>query len=151
MTFLQRVSLGRDIAVVEAIERSAELLKKFNEHPRAVLGILHIVRARFPRAHCCAGAEWIIAHPAHGVPIGDAEAQVVLHGLAFDYLVGVVMLEGQRIFGIRAFVFNRLNVREKFSHGINRVRAHWKQAAQASQGKGPKYKGLAYQMLCFRG
>ena len=138
VALLQRGAFGRDVAIVKTVKGRAQFFEELNEHPRAVLGILYIVRARFPRAHCCAWAEWIIAHSAHGVPIGDAEAQVVLHGLALDYLVGVIMLEGQWIFGIRALVFNCLNVREKFSHGINRVRAHWRQAARASQGKGGK-------------
>ena len=135
MALLQRGALWRDVPIVETIEGRAEFFHELDEHPRAVLRIGHIIIGRLPRPHCRAGAEGVIARAAHGVPIGDAEAQVVLHGFALDYLVGVVMLEGQRIFGIRPFVFNRLNVREKFSHGINRVRAHWRQAARASQGK----------------
>ena len=138
MALLQRGALWRDVPIVETIEGRTEFFHELDEHASTVLRIGHIIIGRLPRPHCRAGAEGIIARAAHGVPIGDAEAQVVLHGLALDYLVGVVMLEGQRIFGIRALVFNCFNVREKFSHGINRVRAHWREAARASQGKGGK-------------
>ena len=136
MALLQRGPLGRDVAIVKAVKGRAQFLEELNEHPRAVLRIGHIIGARFPRPHRGARAKRVIAHPAHGVPVGNAEAQMLLHRLAFDHLVGVVMFEGQRIFGIRAFVFNCLNVREKFSHGINRVRAHWRQQPHPSQGKG---------------
>ena len=136
VALLQRGALRRDVAIVEAVKRRAQFLEKLNKHTRAVLRIGHIIRARFPRADRRARPERVIAHPAHRVPIRDAEAQVLLHRFAFDHLVGVVMLESQRVPRIRALVFDLLYVREKFSHEINRVRAHWRQATQASQGKG---------------
>ena len=98
------LAFGRDVAVVEAVERDAELLHELEGDADALLGHLDRVGAVFPRPHGAAGAERIAAHAAERVPVGDGEAQVLLHRLAFDHLVGVVMPEGERVLRVRAFV-----------------------------------------------
>ena len=58
----------------------------------------------FPGPQHRARPEGIAAGAAHRVPIGDAEAEVVLHRLALDHLVLVVVAERQRVLRLRAFV-----------------------------------------------
>ena len=48
--------------------------------------------------------ERIGARAAERVPIGDAEAEMVLHRLAFDDLVGIVVVKGERILRLRTLV-----------------------------------------------
>ena len=105
-------AFGGDVAVVEAVERRAELLEELEGHPHAVLGVLERIVARLPRADHGAGAERVAAGPAERVPVGHAEAEVVLHRLAFDHFVGVVTAEGERVLGLGTFVPNLGDVGE---------------------------------------
>ena len=50
-----------------------------------------------------AGTKGVGEGVAHAVPISGAEAQVILHLLAFNLLFGVVVLESEVISGIFAF------------------------------------------------
>ena len=54
------------------------------------------------------GPERIAARAPHRVPIGHAEAELVLHRLAFHQLVRIVVPEGQRVLGIGTFVVDLL-------------------------------------------
>ena len=71
-----------------------------------LLGVLDRVGAVFPgpdgRARRRTGRQRV----AEGVPVDDGEPQVVLHRLAVDDLVGVVMLELQRVPRLRASVLD---------------------------------------------
>ena len=58
-------------------------------------------------------AEHVGQLAADRVPVGDREAQMVLHRLAVDELVGVVMLEGQRVLGGGPFVLDLGDAREE--------------------------------------
>ena len=49
---------------------------------------------------------------AERVPIGHAEAEVVLHRLAFDHFVFVVVVEGQRVLALGAFEADLFDSRE---------------------------------------
>ena len=71
------------------------------------------VGAVFPRPHGAAGAERVAAHAAEGVPVAHGEAQVLLHRLAFDHLVRVVVPEGERVLRVGAFVFDLGDVGEE--------------------------------------
>jgi hypothetical protein len=54
---------------------------------------------------------------------------MLLHGFALDPFGGVVVLEGERVPGIRALVLDLFYVRKKFSHeNIMGSPAHWRQA-----------------------
>ena len=60
-----------------------------------------------------ADAERVGAGAAEGVPVDDREPQVVLHRLALDDLVGVVVLEGERVLRLRTFELDPLDLWEK--------------------------------------
>ena len=107
----------RDIAVVKGVERRAEFLDELERDPRAVFGIGHRVRAVVPRADGGANAERVGAGAAERVPIDDREAQMIAHGFAGDDFGGVVMFEGQRIFGFRAFEFYFRDIFKNSFHG----------------------------------
>ena len=72
----------------------------------AVLGVLDRVGAVFPGPDGAAGAERIGAGAAERVPVDDAEPQVVLHRLAVDHFVRVVVVEGERVLRLGAFVLD---------------------------------------------
>ncbi len=55
----------------------------------------------------------VAAGAAERVPPADGEPQVVLHGLAFDQLVGVVVLEGEGTLGVGTFIVNGADLRKK--------------------------------------
>jgi hypothetical protein len=50
------------------------------------------------------------------VPPSHREGEMLSHGLAKDYSVGIVILEGQHIFARFAFVLYFADFREKFFH-----------------------------------
>src|SRR5262249_1211744 len=98
-------ALGREIAVVEAEERDAELLEQLEGHRELVLGLRHRITARSePRAREGALAEHVVARPAEAVPEADREAELILHALAEDLAVGVVPAEGERGIAGRSLV-----------------------------------------------
>ncbi len=100
----QRRAFGRDVAVVEAEERGGQLLHELEGHADPPLGHVDVIDAALPRAEHRARAERVAAGSAEGMPIGDAEAEVILHRLAGHDFRLVVVAEGERIFGLRAFV-----------------------------------------------
>ena len=123
----QVLAFGRDVAVVEGVEGRAELFQELEGHAHAGLGHLHRVGAVLPRADGGADAEHVGELAANRVPVGDREAQMVLHRLAGDQFVGVVVLEGERVLGVRSFVLDLGNAGEEcFSllvHDVNSFEA----------------------------
>ena len=105
----ERGALGGDVAVVEAVERRADFLEKLEGGVHADLGDGDGVFALFPRADDGAGTERIGAGAAEGVPVGDGEAQVLLHGFAVDELGGVVVAKREGVGGAGAFVGDGLD------------------------------------------
>jgi hypothetical protein len=118
----QGPAFGRNVPVVERIKRSAQLFEEFKGDPDAGLGHFHRVSAVFPGAHGGAGAEHVGQLPPDRVPISDREAQVLLHAFALDQLVGVVMLESERLFRVRAFVLDFGDSREECFRGFFHAR-----------------------------
>ena len=100
----QRGALGGDVAVVEAIERCAELVDELEGHGHAVDRIFDRVGRPFPGPPHRARSERVAARAAKRVPIGHAEAEMILHRLAFDQFAGVVVAERQRVLRVGAFV-----------------------------------------------
>ncbi len=98
----ERLAFGRDVAIVKAIERGAQLFHELEGDAHAVHRVLDVVVSRFPGALHRAGAERIAAGSAEGMPIGNGEAQMVLHRLAFDHFGGVVVPEGEHVLGLGA-------------------------------------------------
>ena len=97
---------------MEGVERVAEFFHKLERHADAVLSVFDRVRPVFPGADGATGAKGIGASAAERVPIDDAEPEVVLHRLAADLFVGVVMMERERVLGIGTFVADAFNLRE---------------------------------------
>jgi hypothetical protein len=106
----QRAALRRDVAVVEAIERRAELFEKLEPDADAIDGVLDRVGAAFPGPQHGSRPERIAARSAHRMPIGYAEAEVVFHRLAFDQFAFVVMAKRQRVLRLGAFVTDFGNI-----------------------------------------
>ena len=116
--FPQVLAFGRHVAVVKGVKRRAELLDEFKRHPRAVLRVLHRVRAVVPRAQRRPDAERIGQWIAKRVPINHRKAEMVLHRPAFDHFIRVVMFESERVPRLRAFVFDFRDVRKRGWHKL---------------------------------
>ena len=112
----QVLAFGRHIAVVEAVVRDAELFHELESDLDALGGHLHRFGAVFPRPFGAPRAKRIAAHAAEGVPVADGEAQVLLHRLAFDHLIGVVVAKSERVLRVGPFEFERGDV-GKERHG----------------------------------
>src|SRR5690606_31632980 len=93
----ERAAFRRDVAIVKAPEWRANFLEEFKRSIHAHLGDGDGVLALFPRAHDGAGAERIRADAAERMPIGDREAQMLAHRLPVVHLVGIVMMERERV------------------------------------------------------
>ncbi len=100
----QVLAFGGDVAIMEAVEADAELLQELEGDSDALLGHLDAVGAIFPGANGTAGTERISTLTPEGVPVGDGEAEPVVHGLAVDDFVSLVVLEAERVLAGGAFV-----------------------------------------------
>ena len=106
------LAFGSDVAVVEAVEVDLALLEELEEHRDATQGVVEGVGAVIPGHEGGAGAERVGEAVAHHVPVGRGEAHVVLHLLPADLLVRVVVLEGERVLGLRSFELDDRDIRE---------------------------------------
>ena len=97
VALLEGRAFGRHVAVVEGEEGHAQLLEELERRLDPDPGPFHPVDAVVPGPDGGAGAEGIAQRVGHRVPVDHREPEVVLHGLVADHLVGVVMLEFQRI------------------------------------------------------
>ena len=109
-------AFGGDVAIVERVKGRGELGSDLKGNAGAVAGVFDGIAAVIPGAKGGAGAEGITTGAAHSVPIDDAEPEVVLHRFAFNHFAFVVPAEGERVFGLGAFVGDLLDVR-KGGHG----------------------------------
>ncbi len=101
---LERRALGRDVAVVEAVEGHAELREELERGVHLLAGGGDRVGARrerrVPRTIERAGPEDVEPVPREAVPVTDREPQVVLHPTARDDTVGVVPAKRQRVVAV---------------------------------------------------
>ena len=99
-------ALGRDVAVVEAVEVDAELLAELEVDVDAVeRGVERRVGRVLPRPHARAReAEDVGAVAAPRVPVADGEAQPLLHRLAEDHLVAGPRRQGRSVGPLLAVV-----------------------------------------------
>ena len=119
VALLEGLAFGGDVAVVPAVERCAELGDELKGRAQGVFGALHGIGGAVPRPVVHRSwAEGIDTPALEAVPKGHGEAQVFGHGLAADQRLGVVVLEGEGIFRIRAFVGNFFDTLKKFAHGF---------------------------------
>ncbi len=116
----QRTALGGDVAVVEAEEGGGQLLDELEGHADPLLGVVDVVAAAFPGPQHRGRTEGVRTAAAHRVPVGDAEAEMVLHRLAGHDFRLVVVAESQGILRLRAFVADLLDFRKSGHDGFQR-------------------------------
>ena len=112
----QRLTFGRDVAVMEGVVRGAQFFDELEGDTSTVLRVVDRVRAIVPRAQHRARAERVAARASERVPVNHAKAQMLPHGPALDNLAGIVVFEGQRIFRFGPFVRDAFDCRECTSH-----------------------------------
>src|SRR5690606_7224719 len=112
----ERGSFGSDIAVVEAIERRAELLHELEGDAHAAKRVVDGVLRRFPGSEHRARAEGIAPCASKRMPVRDGEAEVLLHRLAFDHFALVVVTEGERVIGFGTLVTDGSDLGESLCH-----------------------------------
>src|SRR5262249_25842237 len=110
---LEGLPFGRHVAVVEAVVRRAELFKELKGYTSTLDRHLDRVRAVFPGPACASGPEWIRTLAAHRVPVGDGESKVLLHRLAFDFFVRIVVPKAEWVRRVGAFVADSRNFGEE--------------------------------------
>ena len=120
---LNDAALGRDVAVVEAVEGHAELGEELERRGHLLAGRLQRVgrrrERRVPRAVERPGAEDVEAVPVERVPVADGEPQVVLHPPAGHDAVGVVPVERQRVVAVGTLVRDPLgDLGEELGHRV---------------------------------
>ena len=116
VALLEVVALGGDVAIVERVERGAELLEELEGDLGLALGVGDRVGAVVPGPQRRADAERVGERIAERVPVDDREPEVLLHRLAVDDLVGIVMLELQRVPRLGAAVLDLGHVGEELGH-----------------------------------
>ena len=116
MALLERGPLGSDIPIVEREEGGAQLLHELERHLGPPPGVVQAVRPVFPRPDRRPRAERIPERIREGVPVDHRESEVVFHRLPADDLVRVVVLELERIPGVRAAKLDLGDVCEEVGH-----------------------------------
>ena len=110
--------LRGEIAVVVAVVVDGELVHDLESciylSDSSCLGI-----SLSPGLVSSAHTEHIGAVAAHGVPPGQSKLQLLTHGLAAYYLIGIVVFERQRIRGLGSLVGDLGDIGKEFSHSKN--------------------------------
>ena len=88
VALLEVVAFGGDVAIVERVERGAELLEELEGDLGLALGVRDGVGAVVPGPQRGADAERVGENVTERMPVDDREAEVLLHRLAVDDLVG---------------------------------------------------------------
>src|SRR5690606_2449778 len=107
-------ALGRDVGVVEAEERDVEQVEELEGDVGLEPRLVHTLTE--PRAVEAAAAEGVAALPGEAVPVGDGGPDMVLHALAGDYLVLVVVAVGQRVGALRPLELDGRQPLEEIGH-----------------------------------
>src|SRR5712664_263675 len=126
----RRRSLGGDVAVVEGVERDAQPLEEVERRLGLQARRFHGVGRSHPRTTEGGGAEGIGTGPAEGVPPADGEPELLLHALAEDLAILVVVPERERVGALRSFVTDGLDLGEDARHDV----LHWNARELAGDG-----------------
>ena len=118
-------SLGRDVAVVERVERRAELLKELKSDQSFALRIRDRSATIVPRPIGGTRTKRIAKGITERMPVHHREPQVLLERLAPDDLVRIVVLEFERIPRARTTIGNLGNVGEKLRHRLVSTERSW--------------------------
>ena len=108
--------LRDDIRVVEAVILDAEFLHELNARIHLCLCMRHRAGLCAERLVRRARAEHIYAHGTEIVPPCHCERKVLLHRLAEDHALRIIVFERQTIFTVSALVFDLRDIREKLAH-----------------------------------
>ncbi len=100
------------VGIMEAVERRTQRREHLEGNIGLQLREFHRV-LRIPGPFEGAATKRITALPGEGMPVSDRKAQVVLHPLTHDHLVGIVVTEGERIGALRPFILDPGDVSEK--------------------------------------
>jgi hypothetical protein len=100
----------------EAPEAYAELCEEFKGGIHGLFGPLHRVGGFVVAADDGVGSELVGAQAFKRMPVADCKTQMLGHRFAQNLVVGVVVLEGEGIFGVRSFVFDLFDFRKKLCH-----------------------------------
>ena len=103
----EAVALGRDVTIVEAVVRDAELREELEGGGHLRAGAGHLVGGGDPRPVQRADAEHVAAIPGERVPEADPGPEMILHPLAQDHPVGLVDLEREGVRRVWASVPDR--------------------------------------------
>ena len=115
--FLERRPVRRDVAIVPAVVGGSELRHELERHVDPIERVLDRIGSVVPGAVQCWRAERVRTGPAEGVPVADGEPEQVLHRLAFDHLIRVVVLEGEIVLAVRPLVLDLRDFGEVVGHG----------------------------------
>ncbi len=114
----ERRTVGGDVTVVKAEEGNLKLRRELEDPLHLDLREFHRVGDVVPRTDRRHGTEGIGAAAVHRVPVRHREAEVLLHRLAADLLVGVVVVERHRVPRVGTLVADIGNRREYLFHSI---------------------------------
>ena len=89
--FGHAVAFRGNIAVVEAVEGRRDLSKEFEGSVEASAGSIHGIAVIVPGKHPSARPKGIASGIGEGVPVGNREAQVLLHGFVAYLPIFVVI------------------------------------------------------------
>ncbi len=120
--FLQSVSLGGDVAVMEAEVVDVQLVHQFEGCISLVLCNFHGIGSIVVLSQS-ANTEHVGTFCAHGVPVGHGEAQMLAHGLSCNDLLGVIIAECEGGLGVLALVFDLVDTFEEF-HSLSNHSLH---------------------------
>ena len=118
--FAQRGSVGSHVAIVEAVIRNAQLGNQLKRDVDAFKRVLNRFRSVVPGTLQRRRAERVGPRRAKRVPVADAEPQQIMQRLPLDDFFRVVVLKGQRVFALRAFVLNLRDLGE-VGHGCTHL------------------------------
>ena len=91
----ERGALGRNIAIVKAVEIDAALAKEFEERIGASKTVVDRITAVIPRHTRGRGAEWITQSIAHRVPVARSKAHLIAHRFAFHEFIGPIVAKAK--------------------------------------------------------
>ena len=100
------------VDVMEAIILDTQLLHDLEAGVRLGLGTAVRALALVPLIAAGLAAEGVAGGLAQGVPPGHGELEPILHLLAADDLLGIVIMESEGVLGLRTLEFDFPNTRE---------------------------------------
>ena len=132
---LEVVQFRRDVAVVEAVVADPALLHELEHRPDAALRVFDRIGSVVPGTLGGGTSKGVGETVAHRMPVGRGEAEMLTHRLAADDFIRVVMLESERVAGLRPLERDDGDSREEFlAHDGSEVSQSWGRVQVESEG-----------------